>query len=121
MFDTSTTIEEYDPELERAIDSEERRQEEHIELIASENYASKRVMAAQGSVLTNKYAEANLRMSTLPTKVEMSWLFSSPGSALAMATCRRIDGCNRTTRNFDMSPPYSASRLTAHGDIIPER
>ena len=57
MFDTSTTIEEYDPELERAIDSEERRQEEHIELIASENYASKRVMAAQGSVLTNKYAE----------------------------------------------------------------
>ena len=57
MFDTSTTIEDYDPELERAIDSEERRQEEHIELIASENYASKRVMAAQGSVLTNKYAE----------------------------------------------------------------
>jgi len=57
MFDTSTTIEKYDPELERAIDQEERRQEEHIELIASENYASPRVMAAQGSVLTNKYAE----------------------------------------------------------------
>jgi glycine hydroxymethyltransferase len=57
MFDTSMTIEDYDPELERAIDLEERRQEEHVELIASENYASKRVMAAQGSVLTNKYAE----------------------------------------------------------------
>ena len=57
MFDTSSTIENYDPELERAIDLEERRQEEHIELIASENYASNRVMAAQGSVLTNKYAE----------------------------------------------------------------
>jgi glycine hydroxymethyltransferase len=57
MFDTSSTIENYDPELEEAIDLEERRQEEHIELIASENYASNRVMAAQGSVLTNKYAE----------------------------------------------------------------
>jgi glycine hydroxymethyltransferase len=57
MFDTSSTIENYDPELQKAIDLEERRQEEHIELIASENYASNRVMAAQGSVLTNKYAE----------------------------------------------------------------
>jgi glycine hydroxymethyltransferase len=57
MFDISTTIESYDPEVARAIASEEQRQEEHIELIASENYASPRVMAAQGSVLTNKYAE----------------------------------------------------------------
>ena len=57
MFDTSTTLESFDPDLTRAIDNEERRQEEHIELIASENYASPRVMAAQGSVLTNKYAE----------------------------------------------------------------
>jgi glycine hydroxymethyltransferase len=47
----------YDAELARAIDAEQRRQEEHIELIASENYASPRVLAAQGSVLTNKYAE----------------------------------------------------------------
>ena len=57
MFDTSTTLESYDPEVAKAISQEERRQEEHIELIASENYASPRVMAAQGSVLTNKYAE----------------------------------------------------------------
>jgi len=57
MFDTSTTIESFDPEVAKAIAQEERRQEEHIELIASENYASPRVMAAQGSVLTNKYAE----------------------------------------------------------------
>jgi glycine hydroxymethyltransferase len=57
MFDTSTTLESYDPEIATAINQEERRQEEHIELIASENYASPRVMAAQGSVLTNKYAE----------------------------------------------------------------
>jgi glycine hydroxymethyltransferase len=47
----------FDPELEAAIAAERRRQEEHIELIASENYASPRVLAAQGSVLTNKYAE----------------------------------------------------------------
>ena len=47
----------FDPELAKAIELEQRRQEEHIELIASENYASQRVMEAQGSVLTNKYAE----------------------------------------------------------------
>ncbi|MBD3618109.1 MAG: serine hydroxymethyltransferase [Chromatiales bacterium] len=47
----------FDDELWNAIESEARRQEEHIELIASENYASPRVMEAQGSVLTNKYAE----------------------------------------------------------------
>ncbi len=57
MFDSSFTIPGYDDELAAAIADEERRQEEHIELIASENYASPRVMAAQGSVLTNKYAE----------------------------------------------------------------
>ncbi len=57
MFDYSMKIEGYDDELFQAIKEEERRQEEHIELIASENYTSPRVMQAQGSVLTNKYAE----------------------------------------------------------------
>ena len=57
MFAETTAIEDFDAELFRAIVDEERRQEEHIELIASENYASPRVMEAQGSVLTNKYAE----------------------------------------------------------------
>jgi glycine hydroxymethyltransferase len=57
MFADASTIEEFDPEVHAAITDEERRQEEHIELIASENYTSPRVMAAQGSVLTNKYAE----------------------------------------------------------------
>jgi glycine hydroxymethyltransferase len=57
MFDTSTTLASYDPDLAQAIAQESRRQEEHIELIASENYTSPRVMEAQGSVLTNKYAE----------------------------------------------------------------
>src|SRR6056297_3096242 len=57
MFDRTFTISGFDDELAAAIAAEEDRQEEHIELIASENYASPRVMAAQGSVLTNKYAE----------------------------------------------------------------
>ncbi len=57
MFSREMTIAGFDDELWQAIQAEERRQEEHIELIASENYASPRVMQAQGSVLTNKYAE----------------------------------------------------------------
>jgi len=57
MFDSSMTIAGFDDALFSAIQDEECRQEEHIELIASENYASPRVMEAQGTVLTNKYAE----------------------------------------------------------------
>ncbi len=57
MFRTTLTIDGFDPELSEALKGERRRQEEHIELIASENYASPRVLEAQGSVLTNKYAE----------------------------------------------------------------
>ncbi|WP_018228789.1 serine hydroxymethyltransferase [Methyloversatilis universalis] len=57
MFDPKMTIAQSDPELWAAIEAEYARQEHHIELIASENYASPAVMEAQGSVLTNKYAE----------------------------------------------------------------
>ena len=57
MFSKSMNIADFDPELWEAMVAEEQRQEDHIELIASENYASPRVMMAQGSVLTNKYAE----------------------------------------------------------------
>ena len=57
MFSKKMTIAGFDDEVWQAIEHEITRQEEHIELIASENYASPRVMAAQGSVLTNKYAE----------------------------------------------------------------
>lgn len=57
MFTKDMNIASYDPELWGAMQSESQRQEEHIELIASENYTSPRVMEAQGSVLTNKYAE----------------------------------------------------------------
>lgn len=57
MFSQHDKIQGYDDELLSAINAEERRQEHHIELIASENYTSQRVMEAQGSGLTNKYAE----------------------------------------------------------------
>ena len=57
MFSLEMKIAGYDDELATAIEEEKIRQEDHIELIASENYASPRVMEAQGSVLTNKYAE----------------------------------------------------------------
>ncbi len=57
MFSKEMTIADFDPDLYAAMQAEATRQEEHIELIASENYTSPRVMEAQGSELTNKYAE----------------------------------------------------------------
>ena len=57
MFSARDTLQQVDPELWKAIEAEDRRQEDHIELIASENYVSYAVMQAQGSQLTNKYAE----------------------------------------------------------------
>ena len=57
MFNSETQLSESDPEISAAIEAERNRQEQHIELIASENHASPLVMEAQGSVLTNKYAE----------------------------------------------------------------
>ena len=57
MFSKELTIEKFDPELAKAIAQEDQRQQDHVELIASENYVSYAVMEAQGSQLTNKYAE----------------------------------------------------------------
>src|ERR1700712_5046250 len=57
MYPRNILVEQTDPEIWAAIQAENARQEQHIELIASENYASPAVMAAQGSQLTNKYAE----------------------------------------------------------------
>lgn len=57
MFNQTMKIANFDPDLQKAIEAERQRQEDHIELIASENYVSPRVLEAQGSVLTNKYAE----------------------------------------------------------------
>ena len=57
MYGNNLSIETFDKDLWDALESERIRQEQHIELIASENYASPRVMEAQGGILTNKYAE----------------------------------------------------------------
>ena len=57
MFKTDVSLAEFDPEIAVAMEAERVRQEEHIELIASENHASPFIMEAQGSVLTNKYSE----------------------------------------------------------------
>lgn len=57
MFDASMKVRDFDPELAASVDAEVNRQEDHVELIASENYVSPRVLEMQGSVLTNKYAE----------------------------------------------------------------
>ena len=57
IFSNNQSIKDYDSELWLSFEKEAERQEDHIELIASENYASKRILEAQGSLLTNKYAE----------------------------------------------------------------
>src|SRR6185312_7201224 len=57
MYSNKLTLADFDPQLWQAMQDERQRQEDHLELIASENYASPLVLAAQGSVLTNKYAE----------------------------------------------------------------
>ena len=57
MFKKDMTIASFDPKLAEALAAERERQEDHVELIASENYASPRVLEAQGSIMTNKYAE----------------------------------------------------------------
>ncbi len=57
MYNPNESVKQFDPEIWEALQQEERRQEDHVELIASENYVSPRVLAVQGSVLTNKYAE----------------------------------------------------------------
>src|SRR3546814_1990432 len=57
MFDRSFTLDQADPDIWAAVQHENQRQEQHIELIASENYATPAVMQAQGTQLTNKYAE----------------------------------------------------------------
>ena len=71
-YTASQTIASFDNELWEAMSLETQRQEEHIELIASENYASPRVLEAQGSVLTNKYAEG------YPGKRYYCLLYTSP-------------------------------------------
>ena len=79
MFAASMDIARFDPQLHAAMEGERQRQEDHIELIASENYTSPRVLAAQGSVLTNKYAEGDRKSTRLNSSHER--LSRMPSSA----------------------------------------
>ena len=103
MFHRNILVEQTDPELWAAIQAENRRQEEHIELIASENYASPAVMAAQGTQLTNKYAEGypGKRYYGGCENVDVAELLalraSSRSSAPTPRTCSRTRG-RRPTR-----------------------
>ena len=103
MFDKNQTIARFDPELSMALSSEAQRQEDHIELIASENYASPRVLEAQGSVLTNKYAEG------YPGKRYYGGCeFVDIAEQLAIQRARELFGCD-----FANVQPHSGSQANA--------
>ena len=84
MFSNDLTISRFDPELATAMAQEDARQEAHIELIASENYCSPAVMEAQGSKLTNKYAEG------YPGKRYYGGCARKNCLALTMPTCNHM-------------------------------
>jgi glycine hydroxymethyltransferase len=116
MFNGSYTIENFDNELFQAIADEQRRQEEHIELIASENYVSPRVLEAQGSVLTNKYAEG------YPGKRYYGGCeYVDVAESLAIARAKKLFGAD-----YVNVQPHSGSQanaavmmaLLAPGDVI---
>ena len=88
MFNPGKTLHEVDPDLWRAVQRENQRQEDHVELIASENYASPAVLAAQGSQLTNKYAEG------YPGKRYYGGCeFVDIAEELAIARAKQLFGC----------------------------
>ncbi|MFZ2208283.1 MAG: serine hydroxymethyltransferase [Porticoccaceae bacterium] len=103
MFAKNLSLEHFDPELAAAIAAEARRQEDHIELIASENYASPLVMQVQGSVLTNKYAEG------YPGKRYYGGCeFVDRAEALAIARARELFGAD-----YANVQPHSGSQANA--------
>jgi glycine hydroxymethyltransferase len=103
MFTSKNTIADFDPDLWRAMEGERQRQEDHIELIASENYTSPRVLAAQGSVLTNKYAEG------YPGKRYYGGCeFVDLAEQLAIDRAKQLFGCN-----FANVQPHSGSQANA--------
>ena len=116
MYNNGYNLSDFDPELTRAIADEKIRQEEHIELIASENYASPRVMAAQGSVLTNKYAEGypGRRYYGGCEHVDVA-------EQLAQDRARELFGCGFTFRGpFSRSvSPRSGSRGNGNQPLQP--
>ena len=103
MFPSTMTIAEFDPDLARAIAAERARQEDHVELIASENYASPRVLEAQGTVLTNKYAEG------YPGKRYYGGCeFVDVAEALAIERAKQLFGCE-----YANVQPHSGSQANA--------
>ena len=103
MFPRTLTIAEFDPDLAQAIASERQRQEDHVELIASENYASPRVLEAQGTVLTNKYAEG------YPGKRYYGGCeFVDVAEALAIERAKQLFGCE-----YANVQPHSGSQANA--------
>ena len=113
MFDrTQSTIARIDPELASIIERENRRQEEHIELIASENYASPAVMAAQGSQLTNKYAEG------YPGKRYYGGCeFVDMAEQLAIDRCKELFGASFA--NVQANSGSQANQAVFFGLILP--
>jgi glycine hydroxymethyltransferase len=113
MFDRAThTLPAIDPELWAAIQAENRRQEEHIELIASENYTSPAVMAAQGSQLTNKYAEG------YPGKRYYGGCeFVDIAEQLAIERCKQLFGANHA--NVQANSGSQANQAVFFGLLNP--
>jgi len=121
MFPRDARIEGFDPELAQAIANENRRQEDHVELIASENYASPRVMEAQGSQLTNKYAEG------YPGKRYYGGCeYVDIAEQLAIDRCKQLFGAGSTEGMYANVQPHSGSQanqavyfaLLSPGDTI---
>ena len=105
MFPRDARIEGFDPELAQAIANENRRQEDHVELIASENYASPRVMEAQGSQLTNKYAEG------YPGKRYYGGCeYVDIAEQLAIDRCKQLFGAGSTEGMYANVQPHSGSQ-----------
>jgi glycine hydroxymethyltransferase len=103
MFAKTSPISAYDPQLATAMANEAQRQEDHVELIASENYASPRVMEAQGSVLTNKYAEG------YPGKRYYGGCeYVDVAESLAIARCKQLFGAD-----YANVQPHSGSQANA--------
>ena len=105
MFPADSTIAGFDPELKAALDAERRRQEDHIELIASENYASPRVLEAQGSVLDEQVRGRLSRASATTAAASTSTSLSSSRS-IARRNCSepRTPTCSRTPARRQTPP-----------------
>ncbi len=105
MFSRADLIAGFDPDLAKAIADETRRQEDHVELIASENYASPRVMEAQGSQLTNKYAEG------YPGKRYYGGCeYVDVAERLAIERCKQLFGEGSTEGMYANVQPHSGSQ-----------